>query len=463
MKGKKTSIKKHTKNISRRDFMQGAAGAAMAFTIVPRHVLGGAGHTPPSEKLNIAGVGVGGQGVDDLSEMESENIVALCDVDDNYAAKTYNTYPKAKRYRDYRVMLEKQKDIEAVVVVTPDHTHAIISMAAIRAGKHVFCEKPLTYSIYEARKLTEAAREAKVITQMGNFGHASEDIRNVCEWIADGAIGPVREVQAWTTHAVWPQGLSRPKETPPVPAGLDWDRWIGPAPYRPYHPAYHPGHWRGWWDFGTGALGDMGCHNLDAPFWALNLGYPTSVEACASIFVPENADWEKPVNTESYPQASIVRYEFPARGDMPPVKLTWYDGGLTPPRPAELEEGRRMGDMFGGAIFIGDKGKIMGGGPGCEGARIIPESKMKEYKRPPKTIPRSPGHYIEWIQACKAGKASACNFDYAGPLTEVVLLGNIALRMMHKRLYYDGPNMKITNMPEANQYIRREYRRGWTL
>ena len=442
--------------------MGGCVVAAMAFTIVPRHVLGGAGNTPPSEKLNIAGVGVGGQGAVDLSQMESENIVALCDVDDNYAAKTYNTYPKAKRYRDFRVMLEEQKDIDAVVVATPDHTHALVAMAAIEAGKHVYVEKPLTYSIYESRKVTEAARRAKVMTQMGNQGHATEDIRNICEWIADGAIGPVREVHAWTTHAVWPQGIEKPKDTPAVPEGLDWDRWIGPAPYRPYHPAYHPMLWRGWWDFGTGGLGDMACHNLDAPYWALNLGYPTSVEASASIYVPE-VTWDKPVNTESYPRASIVRYEFPARGEMPPVKLTWYDGGLTPPRPAELEKGRQMGNMFGGVIFIGDKGKIMGGGHGGVGARIIPESKMKEYKRPPKTIARSPGHYVEWLNAIKSGQAAGSNFDYAGPFTEVVLLGNVALRMMHEKLDYDGANMKVTNIPEANKYIHREYRQGWEL
>jgi predicted dehydrogenase len=461
MKDEKIHSKEHGREISRREFVGGAA-AAMAFTIVPRHVLGGVGNTPPSEKLNIAGVGVGGQGASDLGQMESENIVALCDVDDEHAAKTYNAYPKAKRYRDFRRMLEKQKDIDAVLVATPDHTHALITMAAIKAGKHVYVEKPLTYSVYESRKLTEAARQAKVMTQMGNQGHASEDIRLICEWIADGAIGPVREVHAWTTHAVWPQGIERPKETPPVPDGLDWDRWIGPAPYRPYHPAYHPMLWRGWWDFGTGAIGDMGCHVLDAPYWALNLGYPRSVEASASIYVPR-VTWDKPVNTESYPRASIVRYEFPARGDMPPVKLSWYDGGMTPPRPAELEKGRRMGNMYGGVIFVGDKGKIMGGGHGSVGARIIPESKMKEYNRPPKTIPRSPGHHAEWVKACKTGQAAGSNFDYAGPFTEVVLLGNIALRMMHEKLCYDGPNMKVTNLPEANEYIHREYRQGWEL
>jgi predicted dehydrogenase len=462
MKNPVRAIGKGPRKFSRRDFMGGAAGAAVAFTIVPRHVLGGPGHTPPSEKLDIAGVGVGGMGGSDLQSLASENIVALCDVHDSYAAKTFKTYPKAKVYKDYRKMLDKQKDIEAVVVATPDHTHACIAIAAIKAGKHVYVEKPLAYSVYEVRKLTEAARQAKVATQMGNQGHAGEDIRNVCEWIADGAIGPVREVHAWTTHAVWPQGIERPKETPPVPADLDWDRWVGPAPYRPYHPAYLPGTWRGWWDFGTGALGDMGCHVLDAPYWALKLGYPTSVEASASIYVPE-ITWDKPVNTESYPRASIVRYEFGARGNMPAVKLTWYDGGLMPPRPAELEEDRQMGNKLGGVIFVGEKGKIMGGSHGGAGARIIPESKMKEYNRPAKTIARSPGHHAEWVNACKTGQSAGSNFDYAGPLTEVVLLGNIALCMMHKKLYYDGPSMKVTNLPEANEYIQRQYRQGWTL
>ncbi len=462
MKNRFHAVRKGVGKFSRRDFIGGATKAAMAFTIVPRHVLGGPGHTPPSEKLNIAGVGVGGMGASDLQSCSSENIVALCDVHDSYAAKTFETYPEAKVYKDYRRMLDKQKDIEAVVVATPDHTHACIAMAAIKAGKHVYVEKPLAYSIYEVRKLTEAARQAKVATQMGNQGHAGEDIRNICEWIADGAIGPVREVHAWTTHAVWPQGIERPKDTPPVPEDLDWDGWVGPAPYRPYHPAYLPGLWRGWWDFGTGALGDMGCHVLDPAFWALDLGYPTSVEASASIFVSE-ITWDKTLNTESYPRASIVRYEFGARGDMPAVTLTWYDGGLMPPRPAELEEGRQMGNKLGGIIFIGDKGKIMGGSHGGTSARIIPESKMKQYDRPPKTIARSPGHHAEWINACKSGKAAGSNFNYAGPFTEVVLLGNIALRMMHKKLYYDGPNMKVTNLPEANEYIHRQYRQGWTL
>ena len=453
--------------MNRRRFLGGAAGVA-AFTIIPRHVLGGAGQPAASDKLNIAGIGVGGQGAGDLSNLASENIVALCDVDERQAAGTFSKFPNARRYKDFRVMLDKeQKNIDAVVVATPDHVHAVATMAAIEAGKHVFCEKPLTYSMYEAREVAKAAREAKVATQMGNQGHSSEGIRLICEWIWDGAIGTVREVHAWTTHAVWPQGMERPKDTPPVPATLDWDLWLGPAPYRPYHPSYLPMLWRGWWDFGTGGLGDMGCHNLDPVFWALKLGHPTRVEASCSIYVPY-VTWDKPFNNESYPQASIVRYQFPARGELPPVELTWYDGGLMPRRPPEMAPRLRLGDKLGGVIFVGDKGKLICGSYGSS-PRLIPESRMKEYKRPAQSIPRSVGHYREWVEACKGGKPAGSNFDYAGPMTEVILLGNVAVRMSLKTLEkglcleYDGPNMKVTNLPEANEYLRRTYRQGWIL
>lgn len=429
--------------------------------IVPRHVLG-RGLTPPSDKLNIAGIGIGGMGAGDLREMAGENIVALCDVDWNYAAKTFDEYPGAKRYKDFRVMLEKQKDIDAVVVATPDHTHALISMAAIKSGKHLYCEKPMSYTIKESRLVAQAAREAGVATQMGNQGHAMESVRLLCEWIWDGAIGPVREVHAWTPHPVWPQGIDRPTDQPPVPDTLDWDLWLGPAPYRPYHPAYLPRTWRGWWDFGTGGLGDMGCHIFDHIVWSMKLGSPTSVEACSSIFVREGLNWNKERNTESYPRASIVRYQFPARDDMLPLKLTWYDGGLMPARPDELEEGREMGDQYGGALYIGDKGTILCGSHGARGLRIIPETKMQQYKRPAETIPRSIGHRQEWINACKGGPKAGSNFDYAGPMTETVLLGNIALRF-DKKLRWDGEKMEVTNHPEANQFIHREYREGWSL
>jgi len=435
--------------ISRRDFMSGAAVAA--FTIVPCHVLGGAGNTAPSEKLDIAGIGVGGRGAGDIGEVSSENIVALCDVDFRHAADTFKKYPKARQYRDFRRMLDREnKNIDAVVVATPDHTHAVAAMMAIKMGKHVYCEKPLAHDIFEVRKLTGAAREAKVATQLGNQGQASEATRLVCEFIWDGAIGPVREVHSWCNRPISPRGLDRPKDTPPVPEGLSWDLWLGTAPERPYHPCYLPFNWRGWWDFGTGVLGDIGCHQFAPIFRALKLGYPTSVEACTSG-----------VNSETAPLASLVRYEFPARGDLPPVKLTWYDGGLMPPRPAELEDGRRFGSADDN-LYVGDKGKMLS-------HRLIPEAKMKEYKQPPKTLPRSPGHHKEWIRACKGGSPAGSNFEASGPMAEVVLLGNIAVRMSQLlyekglKLYYDGPNMRITNMPEANDYIRREYRKGWTL
>ena len=435
--------------VTRRDFMR-AAGILAGFTIVPRNVLGGVRHVPPSEKLNIAGVGIGGRGAGDLHELASENIVALCDVDQQYAGRVFKNYPDAKKYRDFRRMLDNQKNIDAVVVATPDHTHAVVAMTAIKMGKHVYCEKPLAHSIYEVRKLTEAAREAKVATQLGNQGQASEGARLVCEFIWDDAIGPVREIHSWCNRPISPRGIDRPKDTPPVPETLDWDLWLGPAPKRPYHPCYLPFTWRGWWDFGSGVLGDIGCHQFAPIFRALKLGYPTSVEACSSG-----------VNVETAPLASIVRYEFPARAGMPPLKLTWYDGGLMPARPEELKEGLRFGNADDN-LFIGDKGKMLG-------HRLIPEAKSKEYGRPPRVLPRSPGHHKEWINACKGGEPAGSNFDVSGPLTEVVLLGNVALRMGQQlyekglKLYYDGPNMKVTNLPEANKYIRSEYREGWVL
>jgi hypothetical protein len=335
-------------------------------------------------------------------------------------------------------------------------------MAAIKMGKHVYVQKPLTWSIEEARKLTVAAREAKVATQMGNQGHAMESIRVLCEWIWDGAIGKITEVHAWTPHPVWPQGMGRPADTPPVPETLDWDTWVGPAPFRPYHPAYLPARWRGWLDFGTGGLGDMGCHIFDHIFWSLKLGAPLSVEASSSIFVPGTMDWNKPKNTETYPQASIVTYKFPARAGFPPLTLTWYDGGLMPARPEELAPGMKMGDTYGGALYIGSKGKILTGSHGANGLRILPEKKMQAYRRPPKTLPRSIGHYQEWIAACKGGPPAGSNFDYAAPLTEIVLLGCAAVRAGEK-LEWDAANMRFPNLPAADQYLRKDYRAGWKL
>jgi len=445
------------RRISRRDLLAGAASAA-AFTVVSRHVLGGEAAPPPSDKLAIAGIGVGGMGGANLRHLGSQTIVALCDVDHNYAAHTFKRYPKAKVHTDFRKMFDAQKDIEAVVVGTPDHTHAVASMAAIQAGKHVYCQKPLTHDVYEARMLAQAAKKAKVATQMGIQGHSGEGARLICEWIWSGAIGEVREVDAWCSltyypwgHASWSTRWSRkPKDTPAVPAKLDWDLWLGPAPQRAYHPAYHPRIWRAWWDFGNGMMGDRGAHTLDPVFWSLKLGAPTSIDATSLG-----------LNPDTHPLASVVTYQFPAREKLPPVKLTWYDG-LRPPRPAELEDGRVMGDREGGVIFKGSKGKLMCGTYG-NATRLIPEAKMKEIGRPPRTLPRVKGsHELDWARACKSGQPAGADFAYAGPLTEVCTLGNIAKRV-DTRIEWDAAALKVTNLPKANDYVRCPYRKGWSL
>jgi len=454
-----------TDAINRRRFLGSAAGAAAAFTFVPGHVLGRQGARSANEKLNIAAIGSGGMGGGNINACRTENIVALCDVDDSRAAGTFNKFPNAKKYKDFRVMLDKEhKNIDAVIVATPDHTHAVAAMACIKRGKHVYCQKPLAHSIYEVRKLTEAAREYKVQTQMGNQGHSSNEIRMLREWIADGAIGPVREVHTWSDRPVgghpWSDFpiVARPKETPPVPSTLDWDLWLGPVKYRPYHPIYCPLTWRGWWDFGTGALGDMGCHIIDPAFWALKLGAPTRVEATTTHYQPEIAN-------ETYPRASIVRYEFPAREGMPPVKLTWSDGRLMPPRPRDFEPGRRLGGN--GALLIGDNGTILHGSHGAGGVRIVPEEKMRAYDRPEQTIPRvkggSGGHEQDWVRACKDGKPASSSFEYGGALTEAVLLGVLAMRLKDTPLEWDSANLKVTNCDEAEQYVRPRFRDGWTL
>ena len=444
--------------LSRRALLGQTAAMAASLTIVPRHVLGGAGQTPPSEKLNIAGIGIGGQGGSDIDSVNSENIVALCDIDDAYAANTRKRYPKAKQYRDFRQMLDKEKSIDAVVVGTPDHTHAVVSMWAIKMGKHVYCEKPLTRTVYEARALAEATREAGVATQMGNQGMAFEGNRLINEWIWDGAIGQVREVHAWSdrpTHngqLFWAQGVDRPQDRPPVPETLDWDLWLGPAPNRPYHPAYHPFRWRGWWDFGSGGLGDMGIHNLAPVFSALKLDAPTGVCASSTLY-----------NDETLPLASTVHYEFAARVDMAPVTLHWYDGGIIPARPPELDEDREL-SREDGLIFVGDKGKMYVEGWGGHSPRLIPEAKMKAYQRPPKTLPRSIGHHNEWIKACKEGTPTRSAFDtFAGPLTEAVLLGTVCVRSGGQRLLWDSAKLKVTNSDQANEYLHYKYREGWTL
>ncbi len=455
---------------SRRSFVLRASASVAAFSIVPGYVIGARGQTPPSGRLNIAAVGVGGMGRNNLRKLAEagENIVALCDVDSGErAAKVIALYPKAKVYRDYRVMLEKQKDIDAVIVATPDHSHGVIGMAVIKAGKHIYLQKPLAHSLYEVRQLTEAARAHKVVTQMGNQGHSGEGARQLCEWIGSGAIGAVREVHAWTNRPVWPQGVEveRPKETPPVPPELDWDLWIGPAAMRPYHPTYAPSKWRAWCDFGTGSLGDLGCHVLDPVFWALQLGQPTSVEASISTYWHEFWQRTEPKN-ETFPRSTIVRYKFPARGKLPPVLLTWWDGGLMPPRPDELGPERRLGDADGGVLFTGSKGVLMCGCYGKE-PQLLPESRMKAFKPPRPTLPRIPdgqeGHEKDWARACKGGPPACSNFEYSGPLSEMVLLGNLAVRNPDTCLLWDGPNLKVTNDNEADACIRRNYRAGWAL
>jgi hypothetical protein len=367
--------------------------------------------------------------------------------------------PNARIYKDYRVMFEKQKDIDAVVIATPDHTHAVISMAAMESGKHVFCQKPLTHDIYESRMLAKAARETGVVTQMGIQGHSAEGLRLICEWIWDGAIGAVREVDAWCSlsyaphgHADWSSPLDdRPSQGMPVPAGLDWDLWLGPAPARPYHRGYHPMVWRCWWDFGCGMMGDRGVHTLDSVFAALKLTAPESIEG--SDIIGGNA--------EVHPAKARVTYHFPAREGFPPLRLNWYEG-QEPPRPQELENGRKL-PADGGVLFRGDKGVIMCGVYG-DSPRLIPDEAMKAYQRPPKTLPRIKGsHELNWIDAVKSGGRASADFSYSGPLTELALLGNVAKRFPNQRLLWNNDEMRVTNLDEANEWVRRPYRKGWSI
>ncbi|MHC4118018.1 MAG: Gfo/Idh/MocA family protein [Planctomycetota bacterium] len=431
--------------MSRRDFM-GAAAAAAAFTVVPRHVLGGRGRVAPSEKLNIACIGVGGMGASDVRQMGTENIVALCDVDYKHAAKTFERHPSAKKYRDFRKMLDKEAgNIDGVTVSTPDHIHAVAAMAAMKRGKHVYCQKPLAHDIYEVRRLTEAARKYKVVTQMGIQIHAEPAVKRVAEIIKSGVIGKVRKVDIFSNKN-WGGG-TRPTESMEVPETLDWDLWLGPAPWRPYHKTYLPGQWRRWWDFGTGTLGDMGCHIIDPVFWALDLGYPVSVEANPDKF-----------SDETYPTATSVRWEFPARGDLPPVTVTWYDGHRRPFLPRESEPQRKLPGQ--GGLYYGEKGTLLA--PHMGNPRLIPEAKMKGFKMPEPFLGRGENHYQQWINACKGGPTPTANFDYSGPLSETILFGNVAARA-GKKLFFDAENLKITNAPEAEKHLRREYRKGWTL
>ncbi|MBM3493984.1 MAG: Gfo/Idh/MocA family oxidoreductase [Armatimonadetes bacterium] len=403
----------------------------------------------PNESLAVASIGCGGMGAGDLGSIKGcagVRIVALCDVDDARAADAFRSHPDVPRYRDFRKMLDEQgKRIDAVHVSTPDHIHAVASSMAMKMGKHVYCQKPLTRTVSEARSLMLTARRMKVVTQMGTQAHPT--YTRLVEIIESGAIGPVREVHVMTDRPIWPQGIERPAETPAVPATLSWDLWLGPAPMRPYSPAYLPFAWRGWWDFGTGALGDMACHLMDGAFWSLKLQYPTVIETEG-----------EPLLAESAPKWSIVRYEFPARGDMPPVKLTWYDGGKM--IPDDLLDGVKIDRGFNGSLFIGDRGKVFA--PHGSDPKLLPEARFKDYEPPAAYLPRSPGHYQEWVSACMGVGSTASNFDYAAPMTESILLGNVAFRV-GRRIEYDWKRMRCTNCPEADRYIRHQYRRGWKL
>ncbi|SHM74526.1 Oxidoreductase family, NAD-binding Rossmann fold [Cyclobacterium lianum] len=489
------------KNNQRRSFLKKSALVASSIFIVPSHVVSGLGHVAPSDKLNIAGIGVGGKGRPNLNAMRSENIVALCDVDRVYAQPCFNDFPQAKKFEDWREMFDRMgKDIDAVMVATPDHTHAMIAATALQLDKHVYCQKPLTHSIYESRLLTRLAAEHQVATQMGNQGNSGIDAREVIEWIQNGEIGEVREVHAWTDRPIWPQGLERPQTKMSIPEGLNWDLFLGPAPYRPFHEVYTPWNWRGWWDFGTGAFGDMACHVLDPVYTALNLGYPTQIEGSSS-----------PMNIDSAPQSEKVRFRFPARSalekvNLPQVDVYWYDGGLLPYRPEGLPAGvDLMADGLGGCIFVGSKDTLYCGSGGV-GRRLLSGREPAVSPRL-RRIPEAKGykdgpHEQDWIRACKESPESrtpsSANFNYAGPFNEMVLLGVLAIRLqsLHKTLHWDGASMQFTNISASDQirvkvsdgftridgkprfnsqfaelnaaetvaeYIRHSYREGWSL
>lgn len=468
---------KKNNNSSRRSFVRNSALAAAGFFIVPRHVLG-KGYTAPSDKLNIAGIGVGGKAEVNLPyawNKGAENIVALCDVDDRMAVKARKLWPNAPYYRDYREMLDKEhKNIDAVIITTPDHMHAVQALASMQLGKHVYVEKPLTHDIYEARILTEAARKYKVVTQMGNQGSSGNDTRLVETWIQEGVIGDVHTVHVWTNRPTWPQGIATPKGKFDVPKEVDWDLWLGTAPYRDFNPTYLPAIWRGWVDFGTGSLGDMGCHFIDVPFRALKLGYPTAVEC--SVTRTYTGFFQEVFYTDSYPLSSKIHIQFPQRGKMVPVEMIWYDGGILPKRPPELLPDEQLGEWDGGILFEGTKGKLMAGLFGRK-PTLLPTKRMAEVSLPAAKqafVPGgSEGHQKQWTDACKKGYGAftSSNFDIAGPLTETVLMGNLAVRSFfhkegngfpgRKQLLWDGLNMKITNFEPANRYVKREYRQGW--
>jgi len=471
-------------NTDRRKFLKDASLAAAFFYIVPRHVLG-RGFTAPSDKLNIAGLGVGGKAEVNLPyayNKGAENIVALCDVDDRMAIKAKQLWPKAPYYRDYRDLLDKEyKNIDAVIITSPDHMHAPMALAAMQLGKHVYCEKPLTHDIYEARILTKAAEKYKVVTQMGNQGSSGNDTRLVETWIQEGIIGDVNTVHVWTNRPVWPQGIPTPTGKFAIPKEVDWDLWLGTAPYRDFNPTYLPATWRGWSDFGTGSLGDMGCHFIDVPYRALKLGYPTAVTC--SVGSVYSGFFEEEVFTDSYPPSSVTYIQFAARGAMPPVEMVWYDGGIKPRRPNELLPNEPMGELDGGIIFEGSKGKLMAGLFGRK-PTLLPTRLMAQTNLPASKYPfvagGTEGHQTQWVNACKQGYGAytSSSFDKSGPLTEIVLMGNLAVKSYNfqtkkgggqsdfpgrKQLLWDGENQRITNFEPANQFVQRQYRGNYSL
>lgn len=477
-----TPVKKGS-SISRRNFLRNAAIVGGGFFIVPRHVLG-RGFIAPSDKLNIAGIGVGGKGASDIAEFAKSpkvNIVALCDVDDREAKRTVEKYPKAPYYHDFREMLDKEKNnIDAVSISTPDHTHAVATLAAMQLGKHVYTQKPLTHDIYEARILTMAAKKYKVVTQMGNQGGSGEGVRKAKEMIDAGMIGEVYEAKAWTNRPVWPQGIATPTGKFDIPKELNWDLWLGPAKKIEYNPAYLPFNWRGWWAFGTGALGDMACHVMDPIYRILPIDYPDSAECSVATVWKEM--WNDTQNLDACPPASIIHLNYPKKDGKGNIKVSWHDGGLLPERPDELLPEEAFGNWDGGVLFIGTKGKLL---LDCYGAnpRLLPTKLMKEEKMPAEKIKRVPeGHYLQWVNACIAGHGNAetsSPFEFAGPFTESILMGNLAIRswlmknpklkgwddkyLGRKKLLWDAKNMKVTNFDEANQFVKREYRDGWKL
>ena len=442
--------------ISRREFIGGATGAVAGFTLVPRHVLGGPAFVPPSDKLNVACIGIGGRGDASVRECSGENIVALCDVDLERSSKQFEKYPKARQFRDFRKMFDKmEKSIDAVCVSTPDHTHAVAVMAALKRGKHVFCEKPLAHSIYEIREIMKEARKQKVVTQLGNQGHSSNTIRLFCEWVWDGAIGDVTEIHArcGANHCKINQ-LDKRSEKHDIPEGLDWDLWLGPAKMRGYNPMYLPGSWRGWMPYGSGTIGDWVCHVVDPVFWALDLGSPTTIQAQAKDYDPKK-------HGDTFPSWSVVTFEFPAKGKRGPVKLLWHGAGAELSRPDDLEEGRKVENT--GAYVYGTKGTIKYGSHGAGAVRIIPEARMQAYKQPAQTIRRVRGHHNDWLDSIKNGKQAGSNFDFGGPLTEIARLGIIGMQLLGQKLEWDGAKMRFTNSAEGNALINPPMRKGWTL